>query len=62
MCPFDIDRFKPEKMFGLIKKNKITVCACVPTAFRMIIDLYDKSDVNYDVSLLDCAKAQGIGC
>jgi 2-aminobenzoate-CoA ligase len=54
-----IDRFKPEKMFQLIEKHKITVCACVPTAFRMMIDFYDKSDVKYDVSSLRLCQSAG---
>ncbi|WP_227762280.1 acyl-CoA synthetase [Zhaonella formicivorans] len=54
-----IDRFKPDKMFEIIEKHKITVCACVPTAFRMMIDYYEKSDVKYDVSSLRLCQSAG---
>lgn len=52
-----LDRFTPEKMFETIEKHKITVLCCIPTAYKMMLEIADAED-RYDLrSLRICESA-----
>lgn len=54
-----IDRFTAEDMFDIVEKHKISVLSCVPTAFRIMLDYYKKSDKKYDCSSLRICQSAG---
>jgi 2-aminobenzoate-CoA ligase len=53
-----IDRFRPEDMFELIQKHKITLLFGVPTAFRMMLGV-EEAEKKYDCSSLRLCQSAG---
>jgi len=53
-----IDRFRPEDMFELIQKHKITLLFGVPTAFRMILSV-ENAEKKYDFRSLRLCQSAG---
>lgn len=53
-----IDRFSPELMFEAVEKHKISVLLCVPTAFRMMLQIKD-AEKKYDLSSLRICQSAG---
>jgi 2-aminobenzoate-CoA ligase len=53
-----IDRFDSEKLFELVEKRGITVLRCVPTVFRMMLDIKDAEE-KYNLSSLRLCQSAG---
>ncbi|MGQ9515474.1 MAG: acyl-CoA synthetase [Thermoproteota archaeon] len=56
-----MERFTPEKMFETIEKHRISVLCCVPTAFRMMLELKE-AEKKYDLSSLRLCQSAGEWC
>lgn len=52
------DRFSAEHMFEMVEKHKISVLLCVPTAFRMMMQVKD-AEKKYDLSSLRLCQSAG---
>jgi 2-aminobenzoate-CoA ligase len=53
-----IDRFDPEFMFQTIERHGITVLRCVPTVYRMMLEVKDPKD-RYDLRSLRLCQSAG---
>jgi 2-aminobenzoate-CoA ligase len=53
-----IDRFDSEKMFASIERRGITVLRCVPTVYRMMLDIKD-AEKKYDLGSLRICQSAG---
>ncbi|RLI05330.1 hypothetical protein DRO26_02480 [Candidatus Bathyarchaeota archaeon] len=52
------DMFTPEGMFETVEKHRITILACVPTSFRMMLAVKD-AERKYDLSSLRLCTSAG---
>ena len=53
-----IDRFDPETMFQTIERHRITVMRCVPTVYRMMLEVKD-AEGRYDLKSLRLCQSAG---